>query len=375
MEKGSLRLIGSLQAWIEGEAIRQLEQAAALPDVRMAAGMPDLHPGKGFPIGAAIATDTKLYPYLVGNDIGCGMALWQTDMKVRKIKIDRLVKRLQGLEGPIDVEVAPWLETRGILPCGWDTALGTIGGGNHFAELQLVQEVVDVDAWSGLELDKESALLLIHSGSRGLGESILHAYVDKHRANGVDVGTEDGQDYLSRHEHAVHWAELNRDLIATRFLNAYRAEGRRVLNLTHNSVTRESIGGVEYWLHRKGAAPSTIGPVVIPGSRGTLTYVVLPVGDQSENLNSTAHGAGRKWNRTSAKDRLKGQYTVSQLLQTKLGSHVICDDKDLLFEEAPEAYKNIETVVHDLEATGLIRVIAILKPLITYKVKHEKERT
>lgn len=374
MNEGYPRIIGSPQAWIEGEALRQLEQAAALPGVQMAAGMPDLHPGKGFPIGAAIATGTTLYPCLVGNDIGCGMGLWRTNMKARKIKIDRLVKRLQGLEGPLEGDTKPWLEARGIAASGWDGALGTIGGGNHFAEFQVVHEVVDVDAWSGLECDKESVLLLIHSGSRGLGESILRSYADKHRANGVEAATEDGHNYLDRHELAMRWAELNRDLIATRFLDACRAEGQRKLNLVHNSVTRETIGGTGYWLHRKGATPSTMGPVIIPGSRGTFTYVVAPVGDQSENLNSTAHGAGQKWNRTSARDRLKGQYTASQLLQTKLGSRVICDDKELLFEEAPEAYKNIESVVHDLQAGGLVRIVAVLRPLITYKVRHEAER-
>jgi release factor H-coupled RctB family protein len=95
----------------------------------------------------------------------------------------------------------------------------------------------------------------------------------------------------------------------------------------------------------------------------------MPTGDQQKNAWSLAHGAGRKWNRSSTKERLKERFTTESLIRTDLGSYVICEDKDLLFEEAPQAYKNIDVVIDDMVQAGLISVIAGLKPLITYKVR------
>ena len=112
---------------------------------------------------------------------------------------------------------------------------------------------------------------------------------------------------------------------------------------------------------------------MVPGSRGTLNYLVDPVGDKTRNLFSLAHGAGRKWNRKSTRDRLKSKYSPKALTQTILGSAVICDDKELLFEEAPEAYKNIESVIEDMVQAGLIKVLATLRPLITYKMRMDKQ--
>lgn len=122
------------------------------------------------------------------------------------------------------------------------------------------------------------------------------------------------------------------------------------------------------WLHRKGAAPADQGPVVIPGSRGDYSYVVEPVASDA-SLWSLAHGAGRKWMRTECRERLAARHTAEQLGRTALGSRVICDDRALLFEEAPEAYKSIATVIRALEASGLVRVLARLKPVLTYKTR------
>ena len=107
--------------------------------------------------------------------------------------------------------------------------------------------------------------------------------------------------------------------------------------------------------------------MVVPGSRGALSYLLKPVSEQWENLWSLAHGAGRKWNRKSCKERLSSKYTAKDFLYTSLGSRVICHDKTLLYEEAPQAYKNIETVIEDMKREGLVKVIATLKPVITYK--------
>lgn len=360
------RLITTPSSWIEGEAIRQLEQTAALPSMVLAVGLPDLHPGRGTPVGAAFLSKDIVYPYLVGNDVGCGMALWQTDLLKRKVKRDRWADKLHGLETPWDGDRDALLAEAGVTPTGLDEALGTIGGGNHFAELQSVDAVVDADK---LGLDPDRLVLLVHSGSRGLGEAVLRRHTDQRGADGLTAGSPEAIAYLGQHDHAVRWAVVNRALIARRFLDCLGATGTRVLDLTHNSVVPRAEG----WLHRKGAAPSDAGPVVIPGSRGALSYLVQPLGDGEKNGWSLAHGAGRKYSRHDARERVKEKFRMEQLVQTELGSAVICEDRDLLYEEAPSAYKKIDAVVGDLVDAGVASVIATLKPIITYKVRGASE--
>jgi release factor H-coupled RctB family protein len=364
-----VRLINSEASWIEGEAIRQLETTAKLDGIVAAVGMPDLHPGKGHPIGAAFLSRGMAHPHLVGNDIGCGMALWQTDIVARKIKLDRFVKRIDGLDDPWDDDIHGRIDAAGLPDHLASPSLGTIGGGNHFAELQRVDDIEDEDAFAALGLEADRALILVHSGSRGLGESILRAHVDRHGARGLATDSDDFAAYIAAHNDAYRWASVNRAVIAERFLGCIGGDAEQRLDLCHNSVT--PAGGTEddLWLHRKGAAPSDEGPVVIPGSRGAITYLVSPTGDQAANAWSVAHGAGRKWTRSESKARLSKRFRPQDLSRTDLGGRVICRSKDLLYEEAPQAYKNIETVIADLVGAGLVRIIATLRPVITYKTQ------
>ncbi|EIC19626.1 RNA ligase RtcB family protein [Thiorhodovibrio frisius] len=372
----SVHLIASKDTWIEGGAVRQLEQTARLPGMRAAVGLPDLHPGTGYPIGAAFLSEL-VYPALVGNDIGCGMGLWQTDQAMRKFKSERAAERLSGLEGPWDGDLDGWRAEQGLAPSAFDQALGTIGGGNHFAEIQAVAEVLDATAFAALNLDPERLLLLVHSGSRGLGESVLRAVIDQHGHQGLAPAATAARDYLQAHDHAVHWAEANRRLIATRLLNALGMDAERLLDVWHNLVQPIDWAGETLWLHRKGAAPADRGPVVIPGSRGTLSYLVepllqsrLPFAPATDpSLRSLAHGAGRKWKRGEARPRLSTLQRPEDLRKTALGGQVICDDKELLYDEAPEAYKAVDRVVADLVDAGLCRVIATLRPVLTYKLR------
>ena len=138
-----VHLVKSSETWIEGEAVRQLEATARLAGMRLCVGMPDLHPGKGHPIGAAMVARGVVYPHLVGGDIGCGMGLWQTDLKQKKIKRDKWAERLHGLETPWDGDTVAWLGELGIEAAEHDQALGTIGGGNHFAEVGEATRVLD----------------------------------------------------------------------------------------------------------------------------------------------------------------------------------------------------------------------------------------
>ena len=364
-----IRIIASNENWIEGEAVRQLENTAKLSGMKRAIGLPDLHPGKGAPVGAAFFSEGRLYPHLVGNDVGCGMGLWQTELKQNKLKRDRWVKKLHGLESSWEGDTNAWLSQDNIESGEWDNALGTIGGGNHFAELQVIESIIDGDQFNNAGLSQGKLFLLVHSGSRGLGEALLRQHVAECKADGLKEGTPAANDYLAGHEHAIRWARSNRALIAHRFCSQLGTSGTRVLDVSHNSVTRSTINGDSGWLHRKGAAPSDEGLVVIPGSRGSFSYLVVPAGPQEGNGFSLAHGAGRKWKRSESKGRLKNRYTCESLSQTRFGSKVICHNKSLIYEEAPEAYKNIDVVVNDLRDAGLLNVVAILKPLITYKTR------
>ena len=334
-------IVASDDTWIEGKAIQQLETTARLAGMRRVVGMPDLHPGRGYPVGAAFFSVGRLYPALVGNDIGCGMALWRTSIPAARPRLDKLEKRLGSIDGPLEEAWHALVESLGVPETGHAHALGTIGGGNHFAELQQLDESFDDEALLTLGLDRRHLLLLVHSGSRGLGESILREQVDRFGHQGLQEGGADCDAYLARHASALRFAQANRELIARRMLARWQAEGEPVLDLHHNLVARANVAGNAGWLHRKGAAPADRGVVVIPGSRGDYSYLVEPVASEA-SLWSLAHGAGRKWMRSDCRERLSARFTAQQLGRTALGSRVICDDRELIFEEAPEAYKSID---------------------------------
>jgi len=143
--------------------------------------------------------------------------------------------------------------------------------------------------------------------------------------------------------------------------------------MSSTAVPSARIGGEDGWLHRKGATPADRGAVVIPGSRGDYSYLVQPLDSAAadETLHSLAHGAGRKWQRGDCKARLSSRYKPAQLQRTALGSRVICDDRALIWEEAPEAYKPVAAVVGALRDAGLLRLLARLKPVLTYKTRRE----
>ena len=368
-EDAIVRIVASDKNWIEGNAVQQLEKTAQLSGIKRAVGMPDLHAGKGCPIGAAFLSEGWLYPALVGNDIGCGMGLWRTDLKANKLKLEKWANKLH-LDSPWEGAAESWLEDYDLPSDLFTASLGTIGGGNHFAELQQIETICDSDACDALGIHKKWLYLMAHSGSRGLGHAILRNHVESFGAKGLQADTEEADSYISAHDQAVHWAKANRALIAHRFLSALRSEGENIFDLAHNTVTPKVVGEKTYWLHRKGAAPSDQGPLVIPGSRGTYSYLVQPTeNEQIEHAFSLAHGAGRKWIRSDVKDRLSGKYRPDDFLKTDLGGLVICEDKALIYEEAPQAYKNIDVVIQDMVDAGLIRVLAILRPVLNYKTR------
>lgn len=364
----NVTIISSEKNWLEQAAVNQLIQISILPGVVKAVGLPDLHPGKT-PVGAAIITEGVIYPHLVGNDIGCGMAMFMTDLEKRKLKIERLAKKAEGLGSLKEISLPEaHNEAAGSSPLG--ASLGTIGSGNHFAELQEAENVIDEETFKSLGFDKNQILLLVHSGSRGYGQAILDESIKLYQSqNGLQHSSHAAEEYLAKHDNAVRWAAVNRELIAYRILKALgvSAHAVKLVDSSHNSITTKENDGVLRYIHRKGASPSDAGAVVIPGSRGSLTYLVVPADVTETSGYSLAHGAGRKWERSMCRSRLENKYTKETIKYTRYKGRVICHDHNLLFEEAPEAYKNIDTVIQSLLEFGLIKVIATFKPILTYK--------
>jgi release factor H-coupled RctB family protein len=370
MNNPKMRVIAGDLTWIEGDAIRQLRDHSALPDMRAVCGFPDMQPGKGSPSGATFLSDL-IRPALVGTDVGCGMAFWETDYPARRAKPDRLASKLDGFDQPWDGDTLAFLAKRNVQPTLFDRSLGTPGHGNHFNEIQQIVDIFDEEIAENLNLNPSTVKITVHSGSRGFGEKIFMDHVAKHGADGFAADSDEGQDYIKKHDHAVAWAVANRDLCAARVLEALNVSGHRVLDIAHNSVSPYQHEGCSCWLHRKGAAPADQGPVIIPGSRDDLTYLVQPI-NPSDALASLAHGAGRKIARKEAKGKLDRLYpNRDDLKRNQWGGQVICGDKPLLWEEAKECYKDVTTVINDLEAAGLIKVIASLRPIVTFKTSEQ----
>lgn len=354
------------ESFVDPVAIAQLRATALLPGMIKAVGMPDLHPGNTSPVGAAFVAEGYIHPPLIGGDIGCGMAVYRTSLTAKDVvdsEVKKLADRLVGIEGAWDGNISTFLSS--YLSDGeveevksWETSLGTIGAGNHFAELQQMTEATQ-------EFSVDEVVLVVHSGSRGLGQEILHQSAEWYEA-------EDADEYLQKHNMACRWAKANRDLIALRFLSRlFRRDLRledivplKVLDIWHNNVERN--GNV--FIHRKGAAPATAGIVIIPGSRGTLSAYVKPLPTAKTGF-SLAHGAGRAQSRSSALRKLSKRYRPEDLQRTKLGGWVICEDKELIYEEAPEGYKEVESVISDLVDASACEVIAWGMPRVSYKVR------
>lgn len=396
---------------IEGSALDQLRRVAALPGCVRAVGMPDLHPGPGIPIGAALAFDGLVRPDFVGSDAGCGARL--TVVRRARASGDDLVRRLRAeMDGdalpeadPIALLEAVWRSgPRGLAkvpgvpaalaelalaepeeddppsaafpfdlaaasvttfpnaPPSIASALGTIGGGNHFAEVTRVSEVED--GASGFK--KGDVAVLVHSGSRGLGKRLSERWA------GRILESTDVETYRRELAGACRFARANRLVLAWRLLRALGAarpqDSVSSFDVTHNTVTGMFLDGRAVYLHRKGCAPAEAGQrTLVLGTRGTPTWVMEGLGN-SELLSSVAHGAGRRLVRSEAAARLRSRYTRESLERTRIGGRVLCDDTALMYEEHPDAYKAIEPVVASLVAAGVARRVAALTPLVTVKL-------
>ncbi|HUP33215.1 MAG TPA: RtcB family protein [Gaiellaceae bacterium] len=436
-----------LDAILGDRSLEQLENVATLPGIVEAAlAMPDIHQGYGFPVGgvaAMEAPDGVVSPGGVGYDINCGVRLLALPLSVEELgargeplvhEISRAIpagtgkrggRRFEGAqldrllrEGPRYLvalgigteEDVEHTESEGRLE-GADPAtvserarlrgagqIGTIGSGNHFIELQRVDEIFDPATAAVFGLSEGQVTVLIHSGSRGFGHQVCTDYVRTMDAAQARYGivlpdrqlacapqsSPEGRAYLAAMAAAANFAWANRHAMAHEVREAVRrilggdvADGtRQVYDVAHNVAKIERHGGRELCVHRKGAtrafpagspeipaAYRGVGqPVFIPGSMGTASFVLAgEPGSMERSFGTTCHGAGRRMSRTSARRQIGGGELRRQL--EAQGIVVRCPSNKGLAEEAPFAYKDVERVVEVVERARLARRVARLRPL------------
>jgi tRNA-splicing ligase RtcB (3'-phosphate/5'-hydroxy nucleic acid ligase) len=430
-------------------SLQQVANVAHLPGIVGASiAMPDIHWGYGFPIGGVAATDAEegvVSPGGVGYDINCGVrlvapSLFRDDIapRVREI-VKAMYSRVPtgvgahrrdlrlsrgDLEGVLQ-HGARWaidrgygtlddldhIEERGTLPGAepslvserarerGQAQLGTLGSGNHFAELQYVAEVYDEEVAAAFGLARGQVTVMIHSGSRGLGHQVcedhLRVMVRAAEKYGITLPdrqlccaptrSPEGRAYLAAMSAAANFAFANRqvmahwvrDALASALAMSPEATGvRTVYDVCHNIAKFETFAGRTVCVHRKGATraypaghPQTpasyrhVGqPVLIPGDMGRYSYVL--VGTEHayrETFGSTCHGAGRRWSRSHAKRQAKGQAVIKDL--EARGIVIMAAGVATVAEEMPDAYKDVADVVRVVHEAGIARRVAQLRPL------------
>jgi tRNA-splicing ligase RtcB len=433
----------------QDESPKQVANVAQLPGiVKCSLAMPDMHWGYGFPIGGVAAFDVNggvISPGGVGYDINCGCRLMMTNLRREEI-LPHLAKVVNALfqhvpsgvgskgalklsrseEKRVLVEGARWavkngygsqgdlesMEDGGCLPGADPEAVseralergkdqvGTLGSGNHFLEVEVVEKIFDHDVASALGIEEGQVAVMVHSGSRGLGHQVCDDYlaklvkhVDKLGLNLPDrqlacayIQSPEGRQYLSAMACAANYAWANRQMLMHWTGDALeralglspRALGMRlVYDVCHNiaKIEEHVVDGKKMSLcvHRKGATRAfppghpalpqkyrkTGQPVLIPGDMGTGSYVL--VGTQKameETFGSTCHGAGRVLSRAAAIKASRGR-SIRREMEDR-GVLVMAAAKGTLAEEMPEAYKDIDEVVNVVDGAGLSRRVAKL---------------
>ena len=372
---------------VEESAMRQIENLTTLPFLfHHLAIMPDVHAGMGMPIGGVLACKNAVIPNAVGVDIGCGMCAVKTNWKVSDIPTDVLRKQImRGIRKRIPLGMDHHKEPQDAkyLPTGHDIdsmeivkrrqnailhEVGTLGGGNHFIELQ---KDGDDTLW-----------IMIHSGSRNLGKLVGEYYNNIATTLNVRwhsvVSPELKLSFLAREtrEFGMYWNEMkycidfalcNRKLMMERIEEVLAdslqgIEFEPMINIAHNYASWEHHFGENVIVHRKGATLAREGVIgIIPGSQGTASYIVEGLGNP-ESFCSCSHGAGRVLSRGMAIKTLDMQQEVEQL-EAKGIIHAIRSQNDM--QEASGAYKDIEEVIAN--ETDLVKVKTRLLPVAVIK--------
>jgi len=371
---------------IDANTLFQVKNLANLPFAfKHIALMPDAHSGYGMPIGGVMAADGVIVPNAVGVDIGCGMCAVKTDLnftptlqKYFSKIVDEIKERV-----PVGFKHHKRAQDEALMPKGYKVGgmevvrseynsalrqLGTLGGGNHFIEIQK---------------DKEDFVwIMIHSGSRNIGKQVADHYnklakkLNKQWNSPVppkaDLAylpftTEEAHRYFEEMNYCVDFALANRKLMLTRVQEIFsdyfpNIKFGEIINIAHNYAKWEKHFGKEVVVHRKGATSAHKGELgIIPGSQGTKSYIVEGLGNP-ESFSSCSHGAGRIMGRNEAIRNLSFEEEVRKL-NKKGVLHSIRTHRDL--DEAPSAYKNIQQVMLDQE--DLVKIVTELSPLAVIK--------
>jgi tRNA-splicing ligase RtcB len=431
------------------QSLDQAVNVATLPGiVGPSLAMPDIHQGYGFPIGGVAATrleDGVVSPGGVGFDINCGVRLLRTDLDERDVRprLKELVTQVfrdvpcgtggsgfvklgardldellvQGARWMVDhgygvARDAEFAEAGGALPEAdpdkvserakerGRPQVGTLGSGNHFLEIQFVERVADEQAAAALGLRRGQVVVLVHSGSRGLGHQVCTDYlremgaamarytlhVPDRQLACVPIESPEGRSYLAAMRAAANFAWANRQGITHFVRQAFRKVFGRdagievVYDVCHNiaKVETHEVGGrrERVLVHRKGATrafpaghpelPAAYRdcgqPVFIPGSMGTASWVLLGApGAMRETFGTTCHGAGRLMSRTAAKRGRDVKGVLRQL--SEAGILVKSETRDGVLEEIPEAYKNVDEVIEVVHHAGIATMVARLRPM------------
>jgi tRNA-splicing ligase RtcB len=442
-----------LPSILKDQAPDQVANVATLPGIQHASlAMPDIHWGYGFCIGGVCATDPDeggvISPGGVGYDINCGVRLVRSNLYYREAKreirplVDALFKTVpsgvgrsgrfkfdpkelthiladgprwllsRGLAEQRDIDyaeaggrldgadpdaVSDHARTRGAAQCG------TLGSGNHFLEVQVVDHVFDEEAAGVFGLEKDMVCVMIHSGSRGLGYQVcddaLASLRNAPKKYGIDlpdrqlacapVDSPEGKAYIAAMRAAANFAWCNRQLLMQQAREVFAAVFGRswqelqmnlVYDVCHNIAKFEehAVGGKRrrLWVHRKGATRAfppghaevpplyrKVGqPVLIPGDMGTASWVLAgQPGSMEKTFGTTCHGAGRAMSRNAAVKHAAGR-RIDKELEAK-GVIARSQSRQGLAEEQPAAYKNVDDVVEVVDQAGLSKKVARMRPI------------
>ncbi len=429
----------------DDKSLEQLVNVATIPGIyKSALAMPDIHQGYGFPIGGVAATKLPqglISPGGVGYDICCGVRLLRSNLNHEEVKshLPELARQLQkdvpsgvgeGGDFKLDHQEmdevlaggAEWLIEKKAFGQKADLAkhesggrlaeaqaemvssrakkrgadqLGTLGAGNHFLEVQRVQQILHPESAKQMGLFKNQIVVMIHCGSRGLGHQNATDYIElmtrvmsSYKINlpdrelaGVPFETLEGQNYFASMCAAANFAWANRQTITHQVRKSFRtilppnldANLEMVYDVAHNIAKIEEYPStssgqvIKLLVHRKGATRAfPQQPVLIPGSMGTASYVLVGTQKSLEiSFGSACHGAGRRMSRTKAKQQIQGQ-ELKKRLETS-GIVVAAGSYIGLAEEAPEAYKDVDEVIKVVDSLGIAKAVARLVPVAVVK--------
>ena len=405
---------------IDSACFEQLNNISKLPNIYPEViGLSDLHIGYGVPIGSVFASPVDagiISPEAVGFDIGCGVSFIKTNLYKKDLDLVSLKKIAKAFEKlPLGLSTKGYVLSKSdfskILETGvsWSiennflnkkdlknieykgyfdkantkhlskeskargiTEIGTLGQGNHFIDLLLVENVFNKAYLKKQKLEKEQYVIMLHSGSRGFGHQIASEFSKGFKYKDPIAydyfNSKASQAYFESMSCAANFAFVNRSVLSyyvrEAIVNTLDLKDLRfnlISDSIHNVATIEKHKNQQMIVHRKGASRAYLNrPIILPGSMQAKTYILEPTKKISETLNSVAHGSGRRLSRKNAKSEI----SITNLQKNLLNDDIILSGRseNLMREEQPNAYKDSLSVVESMQGFGLVKKSAALKP-------------